>query len=184
MNRLFIPIILGTAREGRRSEHVARFMMKEAEKRALETTLVDVRDFLFGATDDSEETDMAKRFSEIITRADGLIIVSPEYNHGYPGELKLLLDSIYKQYARKPVGICGVSDGSFAGVRMVEQSRLLAIEYHMVPISRSLYFPSVQDLFDESGTMKNPEAYQERLNKFFDELLWYAEALTQAREKN
>lgn len=60
-----------------------------------------------------------------MTRADGLVIVSPEYNHGYPGEMKLMLDQLYKEYNRKPVGICGVSSGALGGARMVEQLRLI-----------------------------------------------------------
>ena len=178
---LYIPIIHGTAREGRRSEKAAAFVHTELQKRAdIETEIVDVRDYRLPATDDSEESDIAKRWGEKAKRADGFIIVSPEYNHGYPGELKIFLDMVYKQYARKPVAICGVSSGNWGGVRMVEQLRLIAIELKMVPIPTAIYFPSIKTLF-ENGTIAD-EAYKQRLGKMVDELIWFADALKTARE--
>jgi NAD(P)H-dependent FMN reductase len=69
--------------------------------------------------------------------ADGFIIVSPEYNHSYPGELKMLLDMLFSQYAHKPVGICGVSSGAWGGTRMVEQLRLVCLAFHLGPHLRS-----------------------------------------------
>ncbi|MDP3794997.1 MAG: NAD(P)H-dependent oxidoreductase [bacterium] len=180
---MFIPIILGTAREGRRSEKVARFLLGEVEKAGLTTQLVDPRDFRLPATDDTKTSEAARRYAAIITPADGYIIVTPEYNHGYPGELKMLLDMLFEEYARKPVGFCGVSSGQYGGARAIELLKLTAIEYGMVPLSTSLYFPQVKTLFDQDGTLINPAAYTERLHKFFKELLWYATALKCAREE-
>ncbi|MCX5726397.1 MAG: NAD(P)H-dependent oxidoreductase [Candidatus Saganbacteria bacterium] len=171
---MYIPIILGTAREGRQSEKVARFMLLEVKKAGLETELIDVRDYRVEATDNTETTPQAKSLGEKIKKADGLIVVSPEYNHGYPGELKMLLDMIYKQYAKKPLGICGVSAGGLGGARVVEQLRQVFIELRMVPIREALYFPAVQDLFDDKGNIKDPASYSSRVKSFLDELLFYA----------
>jgi len=181
--QLYIPIILGTAREGRESEKVANFMMKETVKAGLETEILDVRDFLIGATDNTEKSPQAEKLSEKIGKADGFIIVLPEYNHGYPGELKIMLDILYDQYARKPVGFCGVSAGRFGGARAVEQVRLVSIEFHMVPIREALHFPFVQDLFDEKGNIKN-RSYHDLVETFLDEMIWYAIALKSAREQS
>lgn len=181
---LFIPIILATGREGRQSEKAAKFVLSfVGSQPEIETELIDVRDYCLVTTDNTEESEIAKKFAEKIDRADGLIIVSPEYNHGYPGELKMMLDMLYNQYARKPVGICGVSAGGLGGVRMVEQLRLVTIELHMVPIREAVYFSEVQNLFDENGSIKDP-TYNDRLQKFLGELIWYAKALKEAREKN
>lgn len=181
---LFVPVILGTGREGRRSEHAARFVYEEVQRReGIETALLDVRDFRLPATDDSEKTALEKKLAEITTRADGFIIVSPEYNHGYPGELKMMLDMSDGEYARKPIAICGVSGGGMGGVRMVEQLRSVCIELGAVPISEAVYFSKIGDLFDESGTIKN-DAYEKRIGAMLDELQWYATALKRAREEN
>ena len=182
---MYIPIILGTAREGRQSGIVADYLLKKIkeEKKEIETEIIDVKDYFQGFTDNTEQSEIIQRFSEKISKADGLIIVTPEYNHGYPGELKLMLDMLYKEYAKKPVGICGVSKGLLGGSRAVEQLRQVAIEFHMTPIREALYFASIQDLFDENRNIKDA-SYAKKISIFMQELLWYAKALKEAREKN
>jgi len=178
---MFIPIILGTARAGRQSEKVARFMLEQAKEAGLDSEILDVRDYRVQATDNSVQIPAAEKLREKIRNADGLIIVSPEYNHGYPGELKMMLDLLYEEYARKPVGICGVSSGPFGGTRMVEQMKPVCVEFHMVPIREAVYFSSVMDLFDGEGKIKD-EAYRQRAQVFLGELARYARALKAAGE--
>lgn len=179
-NIMYVPIILGTARNGRQSEKAAKFMLEQAVRFGLESEIVDVRDFKIGATDNTKESPESKKLAGIISKADGLIIVSPEYNHGYPGELKMMLDLLYEEYAGKPVGICGVSIGGLGGARMVEQLRQVVIEFHMVPIREALYFSSVQDLFDEKGEIKD-KSFLERARVFLKELAGYASILRNSR---
>src|SRR5947207_3141410 len=113
---LSIPLILGTPRQGRLSEHVARVIIEQATAREdVQTDLIDVRQLPLTSSDAGEQI-KDKRFAEMIMRADGLIIVAPEYNHGYPGMLKHALDSNLKEYIHKPVGLCGVSAGGAGGV--------------------------------------------------------------------
>src|ERR1041385_5266615 len=103
---LFIPVILGTTRKGRASEHVAKFVFGELQKREdVVTELIDIREFGFPG-DDAGEAIKDSKFSAAMTRADGLVIVAPEYNHGYPGMLKHVLDTNLKEYIHKAVGIC------------------------------------------------------------------------------
>lgn len=168
MEKLFVPVILGTAREGRRSEAAAKFMVEQVKKASLETELIDVRNYLHKAT--QETFPEQQELGEKLKRADGYVVVSPEYNHGFPGELKLFLDTFYQEYARKPVGICGVSAGPNGGVRAVEQLRLVFIEFHAVPIREAVYFRNVQDLFDEQGAMKNA-SYGKQVETFLNECL-------------
>ncbi|MFQ6611183.1 MAG: NADPH-dependent FMN reductase, partial [Fidelibacterota bacterium] len=156
MEEIFIPILLGTARKNRQSEKVARFILAEAEKYAkFKSELIDVRDFMGNQETAAMDSGKSKKWSDIMMRADGLIIVSPEYNNCYPGELKIMLDEIYEEYSRKPVGMCGVSSGSLGGARMIEILRTTAIALQMTPINKTLYFSNVNNLFDEDGTMKN-----------------------------
>ena len=112
---LFIPVILGTPRQGRRSEHPAHLVLEEMKKRAgVETELIDVR-ALHMRMDDAGEEMKDPAFSATVERADALILIVPEYNHGYPGLLKHALDMNMKEYIHKAVGLCGVSAGPFGG---------------------------------------------------------------------
>lgn len=179
---MYIPVILGTARQGRQSEKAARFILREALAASLESEIIDVRDHRIAATDDTGSSPQAQRLAEKVKRADGFIIVSPEYNHGYPGELKMMLDMLFWAYAKKPVGICGVSSGPWGGARVVEQLRQVCLAFHMVPISNAVYFPKVQEIFDENGELKG-KSLQGQAQRLLAELIWYAQLLKAAREK-
>src|SRR5437016_4811425 len=88
MQPLFIPVILGTTRKGRRSENAARFVFEETKKRAgVETEFVDICKIPM-RLDDAGEQVKDQAFSDLVKLADGLILVVPEYNHGYLGLLK------------------------------------------------------------------------------------------------
>ena len=178
---LFIPIILGTSRRGRQSENVARFVFEETRKRAgVETELIDVCTLPMRLDDAGEQMKDAK-FSATINHCDGLIIVTPEYNHGYPGLLKHALDMNLEEYIHKAVGICGVSAGLFGGVRAIEALLPVMRELGLVTIFWDVYFGNVEKLFDDQGNLLD-QSYVRRLNKFLNELIWMARVLRYGRE--
>lgn len=164
-----IPIILGTGRRGRESEKAAKLVLKIAKKEGFDSEIIDVRDYAFCLTDNTKRDKKAKMYVEKIKESEGIIIVSPEYNNGYPGELKLLLDSAYEEYSGKFVGICGVSFGGFGGVRCVQQLRHVCIELRMYPIRDAVYFSEIGKIFDKKGNLKD-KSYEKRISKFLNSL--------------
>lgn len=178
---LYIPIILGTVRKGRASENVARFMLGEVSKReGVETELIDIRD-LDLAMDDEGEAIKDARFSEQMNRADGVVIVAPEYNHGYSGLLKHALDSNLKEYIHKAVGVCGVSAGGFGGTRVVQSLLPVLRELGLVTIFWDMNFSAAHTLFDGSGTLLD-QAFVRRADQFLKELIWMARVLRHGRQ--
>jgi NAD(P)H-dependent FMN reductase len=178
---LFIPIILGTPRRGRQSENVARFVFEQTSKRVdVETELIDVCTLPM-KLDDAGEQMKDPKFSATIDRCDGLIIVTPEYNHGYPGLLKHALDMNLEEYIHKAVGICGVSAGSFGGVRAIEALLPVMRELGLVTIFWDVNFGNVAKLFDDQGNLLD-QSYVRRLDKFLNELIWMARVLRYGRE--
>ena len=178
---LFIPVILGTARQGRESEHAAHFVFEQTKKRAkVETELIDVRSLPM-RLDDAGEQMKDPAFSATVDRCDGLIIVTPEYNHSFPGLLKHALDMNLKEYVHKAVGICGVSAGAFGGARVIEQLLPVMRELGLVAIFEDVNFGKVGTLFDERGNLLD-ESYVRRVDKFLDELIWMSRVLRHGRE--
>ncbi|MFC1703000.1 NADPH-dependent FMN reductase, partial [Patescibacteria group bacterium] len=109
---IFIPVILGTGREGRLSDIPANWMVKKVQETGAQSELIDVKDWIESPfTSNARSSDKAKALAEKFERADGVVVVAPEYNHGYPGELKLMLDMFFPEWGRIPCGICGVSYG-------------------------------------------------------------------------
>jgi len=178
---LFIPVILGTSRRGRRSENVARFVLEQTKKRKdIETELIDVCKLPM-RLDDAGEQMKDPTFSATIERCDGLIIVTPEYNHGYPGLLKHALDMNLEEYIHKAVGICGVSAGPFGGARVIEALLPVMRELGLVTIFWDVNFGNVEKLFDQQGKLLD-QSYVRRLDKFLNELIWMARVLRYGRE--
>lgn len=173
---LSIPILLGTAREGRQSEAVAHFVHAQAKAFGFTTRLIDVRDFVDnGITNGAMSAEKSAEWQRIMQEADGLIVVAPEYNHGYPGELKIMLDELEDEYRYKPLAICGVSSGGMGGVRMVEALHQVAITLYMVNVRNAVYFANAEQPIDETTSSK-------RLRTMYEELSWWATALKTARK--
>jgi NAD(P)H-dependent FMN reductase len=177
--KVVIAVILGTKREGRRSFNAAKWVAEQGRQRDdAEIIFVDPKDFTLppdGAPKDGTDP----KCTEITAKADAFYVVTPEYNHSIPSSLKRLLDSEYGNYKHKPVATAGVSDGPWGGVRVCEA--LLHV-YHtmwMIPVKPELYFPKVQDMFDENGNMKPEftEMQTKNVQAAYDELIWFAKLL-------
>jgi NAD(P)H-dependent FMN reductase len=178
---LFIPVILGTARQGRESEHAARFVFEQTKKRAgVETEFIDVRTLPM-KLDDAGEQMKDPKFSATIDRCDGLIIVTPEYNHSFPGLLKHALDMNLKEYIHKAVGICGVSAGPFGGTRVIESLLPVMRELGLVTIFEDVNFGKIGSLFDERGQLVD-QNFVRRVDMFLNELIWMSRVLRHGRE--
>ena len=163
------------------SRHVARFVYDEFSKFAqVETEIIDVCDLNL-PNDDAGEQIKHPEFSAKCERADGLLIVTPEYNHGYPGMLKHALDTNLKEYVHKAVGVCAVSAGGFGGTRVIENLLPVFRELGLVTIFWDGNFSSVGKLFDEDGHITDP-GFAKRMQKFFKELIWMSTTLRNGRE--
>jgi NAD(P)H-dependent FMN reductase len=177
---LFIPLILGTARQGRESEHAARFVFERTKARAgVETEFIDIRTVPM-KLDDAGEQMKDPKFAATIERCDGLIIVTPEYNHSFPGLLKHALDMCLKEYIHKAVGICGVSAGPMGGSRVIENLLPVMRELGLVTIFEDVNFGKIGMLFDERGNLID-ESFIRRVDTFLNELIWMARVLRHGR---
>jgi NAD(P)H-dependent FMN reductase len=179
---LFIPVILGTVRAGRMSEHAAQMMTGEIGKRGgVATELIDIATVPL-PTNDAGEAIKNAEFASKMERADALVIVSPEYNHGYPGLLKHVLDSCLKEYIHKAVGIVGVSAGPFGGTRVIQNLLPVMRELGLVTIFWDVNFSNIQSTFSQEGALLD-ESYVRRVDKFLKELIWMARTLRYGREQ-
>jgi NAD(P)H-dependent FMN reductase len=186
-DRPHIAVILGSTRGNRYGETVARwFMSRTAERLDLTFQFVDLRDWIFPYYDRplpstmAEYDEAALRWAEIIGPADGFVIITPEYNHGYPAVLKSALDAVYREWVRKPVAFVSYGGWS-AGTRAVEQLRTVAIELQMAPIRAAVALQFTQRLFDADGNLLSPDMLNTAAAGLLDDLAWWAQALRAAR---
>ena len=183
MNEIFIPVILGTNRAERLSERIALFVQKEIEKKeGMSTKIIDVRDFElpvdgYGQSIKHNYPELLKDLSD----ADGYIIVAPEYNHGYPGVLKNMLDTFHPEFYYKACGLCGVSKGPWGGARVVESMIPWVKALGMSPSRTDMYFNFSDKNYQEDGTTNDEEA-SDRAQQFLSRVEFMARSLKWGRE--
>lgn len=176
-----IPVVLGTLRKGRASAHAARFMEHQIRAReGVVTELIDIRELALPG-DDAGEAIGNPAMSDTLKHADALAIVSPEYNHSFPGLLKHFLDGYLKEYIHKAAGIVGVSAGPFGGTRCIQDLLPVLRELGLVCVFWDVNFGTVGKVFDEAGTLID-QTFVRRADKFIDELIWMARTLRYGRD--
>ncbi|TXI34164.1 MAG: NADPH-dependent oxidoreductase [Candidatus Moraniibacteriota bacterium] len=188
---LKVKVIMGSTREGRHGGKVGEYIQSLASTEAgweaeyLDLKALNLPMYAEAVSPSFRESlaglpEVVQEWSRKIEEADAYIIVTPEYNHGYPAPLKNAIDWLFKEWNRKPVAF--VSYGALlAGGRAVEQLRQVVAELHMTSIRAQVLFPAVWEAFDESGEPKD-KATENRVRGLFKELTWWGNALKVARE--
>ncbi|WP_184759038.1 NADPH-dependent FMN reductase [Streptosporangium album] len=187
-NRLQIAVLLGSTRDGRFGPVVANWLLSHFARREdmdadlidlVETPLPTVFPVLGEPPASPEARELLAAVSPRLATADAFVIVTPEYNHSFPAVLKNAIDWHGREWHAKPVGF--VSYGGFsAGLRAVEQLRLVLAELHAVTIRDSVGFQGVWAQFDPAGTATDP-ACDVAAKTMLDQLAWWAHALREAR---
>lgn len=183
-----LQIILGSTRPGRNGEAVAKWVFDIAKQRPdFEAELVDVADYNLPVLDEPVPALMhqysqehTKKWAAKIAEADGFIFVSGEYNHSIPGALKNAIDFLNAEWNDKAVGF--VSYGSAGGARSVEHLRGVAGELRMADVREQLLLYLDRD-FENYSVFKSTEGHETQLNKVFDQVITWAEALQGVRAK-
>ncbi len=185
----YIPIIAGSTRRDRQSIKVARFVLARLQQRkGVQTELLDLLEYTFPIMEErldhrDDPPPRLREYADKIARADSLVIVTPEYNNGYPGVLKNAIDYLLPEYERKPVGIVTVSAGGYGGITCLAQLRLVTLGMGAFPIPENLAVSRVRDSFRDDGTPNDP-AYEKRAANFLDDLLWFTEAIADRKAKD
>jgi NAD(P)H-dependent FMN reductase len=187
---LRLALIVGSNREGRQGLVVANWFLRLLDQRP--DYQVDVLDLAEVKLPDVQaqkpaflgnyESPLVEAFGERIDAADAFIIVTPEYNHGYPASLKHAIDSVYHEWKGKPVAFVSYG-GIGGGIRAIEQLRLVFAELHTVTARNTVCIPMARLAFDEYGDPREPEPLEAAASTLLAELTWWALALRTARSE-
>jgi NAD(P)H-dependent FMN reductase len=196
-----IQVILGSTRQNRFGDKPAHWIYGELQKiEGIDAELLDLRDYPLPFFDEPITPIMSagkysnkdvQKWADKIKEADAFIIVTPEYNHGYPAVLKNSLDSIFQEWNKKPVGFIGY--GNAGGARAIEQLRQVVIELQMVPIRNAIHIPAeVYLAVMKEKVPVNPELFSplrksmrgDRVELFLNELIWTCRAMKTARDSS
>lgn len=173
-----IQIIIGSTRQNRFGDKPAQWILNKLKNRTdIEVELVDLRDWSLPFFDEAISPlmnggqytlELAQKWADKVGEASGYIIVTPEYNHGYPAVLKNALDYVYPEWNNKPVAF--VSYGGVGGARVVEQLRQVALGLKMIPIYNAVHIIAFWTLLDQSGNLKT-ESLEKNADDMIEQLI-------------
>jgi NAD(P)H-dependent FMN reductase len=177
-----IAILSPSVRNGRKSHRIAlyfRNLLKEMDIN--ENEILDLLEYNFPLFNErlkylKSPTSGMISFSEKIKSADGVIIITPEYNGGYPASLKNAIDLLTDEWRRKPVVFITVSNGNFAGTQVITSLQFALWKLGAMTVPATLRLPNIESTFDEAGTPANKTETNKRASALVNELLWYIEA--------
>ncbi len=177
-----IEILSPSVRKGRNSHRVALYLAKFINDMKIgKAEIADLLEYNFPVFNErlkyqDAPSAGAVEFAERIRSADGVIIVVPEYNGGYPASLKNAVDLLVEEWRRKPVAFATVSDGNFAGTQVITSLQFTFWKLGALTVPSSLRFPDIDDKFDEKGIPADKSTADKRTSIFVKELLWMIEA--------
>jgi NAD(P)H-dependent FMN reductase len=168
-----IAVIVGSTREGRVGDGVASWFLGVAEQRGdVVVELIDLADFEFPSALPQQATAEMCRFAAVVARADGFVVVTPEYNRSFPASLKQAIDYAYDEWHAKPVGFVAYGHGS-RGHHAIAALRVVFTELHTVTVRDEV-------AIDLMETRPGP-ALEAAAAVLLDELIWWGDALRDAR---
>lgn len=181
MSELNIALIYGSTREGRFCDTVGQWASGQLRRHPRMTVdLIDPALLDIPARLEKECTDELAVLKTRIRSADAFVIVTPEYNRGYPAALKHLIDSVYGEWQAKPVGFVSYG-GLHGGTHAIEQLRQVFAEMHAVTMRNTVTFGEAWKQFDQAGQLVQPVLAEQSMRMMMAQLCWWADALQQAR---
>ena len=192
-NKIKVGIIIGSTRQGRFSEHSAKWVENILKtKEEIEVEVLDLKKYNLPFFDGPSPASLkgvypnksVQEWANKIKEQDAFVIIAPEYNYGYTGVLKNSFDSIYQEWNNKAIAFVG--HGGVGGSRAIEQLKEIAICLQMAPIRNAVNIMSPWLLVDGDGKLKEGafDSYKQSAENTITQLLWWAKALKKARENN
>jgi len=177
-----LALIPGSTREGRRGDAIVRWVCGQiAGEGPFLLDLLDIDELDLPARHPGGPHASVSALRARIADADAFLVVTPEYNRGYPAPLKQLIDLVGKEWRGKPVGFVSYG-GISGGLRAVEQLRLVFAELHAATIRDGVAFANVWDQFDEAGVLRDADAAERAMATMLAQLHWWANTLRAGRE--
>ena len=188
-----IAVIIGSTRQGRMTDRLAKWAAKEVSKRA-EVEVLDLRDFPMPFIDESisprfnperRAEPAIQKWLDKIAAFDGYVFVTPEYNRSTSAVLKNAIDVLDHQADNKPAALIG--HGSAGGAQAIANLRMALPGVGIVTIPDALFFSDrLGESVNDSGELKQalldkPYGPQVQLEAQVGTLVKYVEALKAMR---
>ncbi|ADG87669.1 NADPH-dependent FMN reductase [Thermobispora bispora] len=176
-----LAAIVASTREGRFADTVANWFIDQVTRYDVDLDVIDLKYTPLPAVMRAAPGPEVRAFAARIGAADAFVVITCEYNHGYPASLKLAIDSVRDEWRAKPVAFVSYG-GLGGGLRAVEQLKQVFAELEAVLVRDSVSFHMAHERFDDAGRPRHPEQAGRAAAIMLDRLLWWAGVLRDARK--
>lgn len=184
-----LKVIIGSTRPSRKGPIVADWFLEIAKKHSdFDVELLDLKEINLPFMDELEHpraqkyaNTHTKKWSKTIDNADAFVVVTPEYNFGYPATLKNALDYLSVEWADKPMGFVSYG-GVSAGTRAVQELKLPVTTLGMMPLPQAVNIPFFTKFINENNVFEANEPLNKSANVMLNKLQAWAKALKGMRE--
>ena len=179
-----LKIIIGSTRPGSRGKIIGSWVAEKAKQiPEVQVELLDLAVINLPFLDEPAhprlrkyQHEHTKDWSNTIASADALIVVTAEYNYGFPAPLKNAIDYLHHEWAYKPVGLVSYG-GVAAGTRAVQMLKLVLTALRMVPVVESVNIPYFAKYFDGNDRFNPDDSLQKSADAMLAELLHWTSTL-------
>jgi NAD(P)H-dependent FMN reductase len=186
-----LAIIVGSTRPGRAGAPIAQWFAARAKDHGgFDVTVVDLAELALPLLDEPNHPRLGqytkqhtKDWSAIVDAADAFVIVTPEYNYGYPASVKNAIDYLHREWQHKPVGFVSYG-GVAAGTRAVQQLKQVVTTLRMLPVTDSVNIPFYNQFLDSDGVFQPNEVLEQAADAMLDELVRTEAALRPLRSSS
>jgi azobenzene reductase len=182
-----IVILLGSVRAGRQTYKITDYLETQlAQQPGVDVNQIDLRTAqlpIFHERWQKQDEPQAEllRLSQLLTSADAIIFASPEYHGSYTGVLKNAIDHYRQEFSRKPIGVVATGAGRFGGINASTEMQRLILSIGGFPMPYKLLVPNIMQAFSDD-LQPQDEQLEKSVERFIQEFLWFARAITTARE--
>ena len=182
-----VAIILGSIRVGRQTHKIAYYLENKLQEREVEADMIDLLHYQLPLMEERagrnpEQLPVVAEVGEKLKAADAMILVTPEYHGTFSGVLKNAIDYYWNEFKKKPVGVVTATNGKMGGINASTQLQHVILSMGSFAHPLKLLVPDVQQAFDDAFQPLNDEVVAKSA-RFLDEFLWFAEAITAAKQK-
>lgn len=166
-------LIYGSNRDNRLCDTVANWLQCELEDTHFTSDIIDP----------GMHHDLRER-NEKLARADGFIVITPEYNHSFPAPLKAIIDGAKSEWEAKPVAFVSYGASISGGMQAVEQLRGVFAALHTVSVREQVAIARAHTAFGADGTPHDRDGLHQAFTRMMKRLTWWSDALSRARAKH
>jgi NAD(P)H-dependent FMN reductase len=179
-----LTVIIGSTRPGRAGLPIAEWFIERARAHGkFDVRVADLGELDLPLLNEPNHPRLGqytlqhtKDWSATVSASDAFVMVTPEYNYGYPAALKNAIDYLHNEWKYKPVGFVSYG-GVAAGTRAVQQLKQVLTTLKMFPVFESVNIPFHTQFIDDEGRVQPNETMELAADAMLDELLRTEEAL-------